>query len=153
MVGACCQQISPAQHSHVHHTSIAGSMTAPITTTSFGSSKLSSQSLESNHRSPLKRTHSDRQAPEDRRVEDGQRGRPIKKIKQGETAEGQEPDGLVARLFKYAWQFIGAPPEGKIVLLRRKMTLILLHRFSNKRQSRCKSYRRGQTPDITQNDG
>lgn len=92
-------------------------MTAPISTTSFGSPRQSPQSQESNHRSPLKRTHSDQQASEDYRTEDGQRGRPIKKIKQGETAEGQEA-GLVARLFKYAWQFIGPAPEGKSFVLR-----------------------------------
>jgi hypothetical protein len=102
----------PNQVSHVHHSSVAGSMTAPITTTSFGSPSHSPQSLESNPRSPLKRTHSEHHSSEDHSLEEGQRGRPIKKIKQGGPEEGQEPDGFVARLFKYAWQIIGPTTEG-----------------------------------------
>lgn len=98
--------------SHVHHINVVGSMTAPIATTSLGSSSHSPQSHESNSRSPLKRTHSEQHSAEDYRSEDGQRGRPIKKIKQGEEDGGQEPDGFVTRLFKYAWQLIGPTTEG-----------------------------------------
>ena len=128
-------------------------MTAPITTTSSGSPRQASLLQESSLRSPLKRTHSDRQGSEDLRVEDGQRARPIKKFKQGDTGEGQGPDGIVARLFKYAWQFIGAPPEGEIFLLGFRRPLAdRFWKLSNQRRPYCKGHRRGQAPDIAQDD-
>jgi hypothetical protein len=85
-------------------------MTAALSTTSFGSSQYNNQVQQSSrHSSPLKRSHSDQQELDEYRAgHDEQSNRPIKKIR----VEGQEADGIVSRLWKYAWQLIAAP-EGK----------------------------------------
>lgn len=89
-------------------------MTAPFSTTSFGSPQRNHQAQGSSRQSsPLKRSHSDQQELDEYRATgDEQSDRPIKKIKQSLAAEGQEPEGLLTRLFKYAWQVMGAAPEG-----------------------------------------
>lgn len=95
-------------------------MTAPLPSTSFGSQQRNCGERELQaFSSPLKRTHSQGQkdsggdeAANQQSGQDGAAIRPVKKLKQVAVIDEEEGEGLVARLFKYAWHFVGGAPEG-----------------------------------------
>ncbi|KAJ9101474.1 hypothetical protein QFC19_005125 [Naganishia cerealis] len=94
-------------------------MTAPLPSTSFGSQQRNCGERELQvFNSPLKRTHSQGQkgsggdeAANQQSGQDGAVIRPVKKLKQVAVIDEEESEGLVARLFKYAWHFVGGAPE------------------------------------------
>lgn len=102
---------------HVSRLHVLGFMTAPLPTTSFGSGspRRSSGGREVQVlSSPLKRAHSGEQSTggqEDSERSEEDRNRPVKKLKQEITGE-QGGEGLVSRLFKYAWYFVSGAVEG-----------------------------------------
>ncbi|KAJ9103290.1 hypothetical protein QFC21_002713 [Naganishia friedmannii] len=94
-------------------------MTAPLPTTSFGSG--SSPRHTSGGRevqslsSPLKRAFVGGQQGSSEQDTEGtgeDKGRPVKKLKQEVQEEQDVGQGLVTRLFKYAWHFVGGALQG-----------------------------------------
>jgi hypothetical protein len=113
-------------------------MTAPLPTTSFGSDSPRRTSGGGRElqilSSPLKRAHYSGDQGAGSEEEFGRSGdvgnRPVKKLKQ-EVTDEQEGEGLVARLFKYAWHFVSGVIEGRhlvsILTVLHKLILLSFH--------------------------